>query len=497
VSEADPLAILMVASEATPYSKTGGLADVAGSLPRALDRLGHRVTLVVPRYRGIDRGAKVASLGVTIGGTRHDVDVLEDAFGARSRALLLDCPPLYDRDELYGVGSSDYGDNALRFAVFARAALDTAVRAGERPAVVHAHDWQGGLAPFYLKTRYATDQTLGGVPAVFTIHNLAYQGVFDSSWLAALDLGPDAFTPAALEFWGRISFLKGGIQFSEAITTVSPRYAKEILTREGGFGFEGVLAAKKGDLIGILNGIDVEVWSPDRDPFLPAPFDAVRLENKEVSKRALLSVMKLPPVLDRPVIGMVSRMVEQKGHHLVVQVAEALMSLEATFVVLGSGERRFEEFWTMLSRRYPDRVGVHIGYHERLAHLIEGGADMFLMPSLFEPCGLNQMYSQRYGTVPIVRATGGLDDTVENYDERTERGTGFKFSDATGDALLGALRRALAVYGQSAKWRGIQKTGMGQDYSWDVSAREYVKVYRRVVREGRPVAARRPTSRPS
>jgi starch synthase len=409
--------------------------------------------------------------------------VFEDRVGARSRVLLLDSPPLYDREGLYGIGNDDYPDNPLRFAVLARVALELAARTGDRPSLIHAHDWQGGLVPVYLKTRYATDETLRNVPAVFTIHNLAYQGTFDPVWMSALDLGPELMRPEALEFWGRISSLKGGIQFSDAMTTVSPRYAREILTREGGFGFDGVLAARKGDLVGIVNGIDTEAWDPSRDPFLPEPFDAGHLDRKAASKRALLSTMRLPVALERPVIGMVARMVEQKGHHLFVQIGKSLASLGATFVVLGSGEARFEEFWRGLAQSFPDRFAVYTGYHERLAHLIEGGADMFVMPSLFEPCGLNQMYSHRYGTVPIVRATGGLDDTVDDYDPRTRQGSGFKFRDATGAALLKALQRAITVYRQPEQWRRIQLTGMRQNHSWDVSAREYVKVYWRVLHE--------------
>jgi starch synthase len=303
------------------------------------------------------------------------------------------------------------------------------------------------------------------VPAVFTIHNLAYQGIFDASWLARLGLGWELMNVDALEFWGRISYLKGGILFSRTITTVSPTYAREIQTPEFGFGFDGILRYRSADLVGILNGIDYDQWDPARDPNLAVPYDASSLEGKVESKRAMLDAYKLPPgerILARPLVGMISRMVDQKG-----------------FVLLGTGERRYEDLWLGLSARYPDRVGARIGFDEGLAHLIEGGADLFLMPSRFEPCGLNQMYSLRYGTVPVVRATGGLADTVMNVDPATGEGTGFTFVEYSPQALLGTLRWALSIYQDRDRWRRIQRAGMQQDFSWDASAREYVKLYER------------------
>lgn len=478
--------VLQIASEALPFSKTGGLADVTAALSLALERLGHRVTLVMPRYRCVAvSGAPVREGAVVLGGRRFDVTYFEHPLGERARAILVECPELYDRDGLYGIGNRDYPDNPIRFAVLVRAALEFVASRGERPAVIHAHDWQGGLAPVYLKTRYAGHPVLGGVPSVFTIHNAAYQGLCPADSLSALDLSGDLHRIDALEYWGQISLLKGGINFSDMITTVSRKYARELLTPEFGFGFEGIIARRRGNLVGIPNGIDVDVWNPESDPHLPEPFSADRLSSKRVSKRELLRAYALPSdvgALARPVVGMISRLVAQKGFDLLSELATELPGLNCIFVVLGTGESRYEEFWHQLATRYPRKVGVRITRDEKLAHLIEAGADMFLMPSHFEPCGLNQMYSMRYGTVPVVRATGGLDDTVQNYSERTGRGTGFKFENYNSDALLKTLKRALHVYTQKSQWRAIQRSGMSRDFSWDVSAREYVRVYRRAAR---------------
>ncbi len=475
----------MIASEAQPFSKTGGLADVLGALPAAVARLGWDVTLVTPRYRGVTGGTVVERFPVTVGGYTRDAEFFEAPLGDGARAILVECPDLYHRDALYGAGSVDYSDNARRFAFLARAALEFAARRGA-PSVVHAHDWQAGLAPVYLRTLYAGHPVLGGTPSVLTIHNLAYQGLFEADWLPRLDLPWKLFTLDELEYWGRISFLKGGIQHSALITTVSPTYAAEIQTPEFGFGFDGILRRRAGDLVGILNGIDAAQWDPEHDPFLPQSYDATDLAGKADAKRALLLRYQLPAdeaAMARPLVGMISRMVDQKGFDLVAQVTDRLAALDAAFVVLGTGEPRYEQMWRNLAARHPERIGARIGFDEALAHLIEGGADMFFMPSRFEPCGLNQMYSLRYGTVPIVRSVGGLADTVRDYAPRVRGTTGFAFRDYTGEAMLGALARALAVFRDSRRWRSLQAAGMRQDYSWDRSAREYVKIYDRAIRQ--------------
>jgi starch synthase len=485
--------ILMVSPEAVPFAKTGGLGDVAGALPLALARLGHDVTLVLPRYRGAFTGTEIDRMRIPMTGRLFDVTFVEHALGDRVRAVLVDCPELYDRPELYGHGNSDYPDNAVRFAVLSRAALEFAARPERAPDVVHAHDWQAGLTPVYLETLFRDRAVLASAGRVFTIHNLAYQGLFPPVWMPALDLGWELFGVDGIEFWGKLSFLKAGINFSEYVTTVSPRYGKEIQTPQYGFGFDGILQRRSKQLCGILNGIDVRVWNPAVDRYLPKPYTPETLDDKQASKRALLERVGLPFTEDaskRPVVGLVSRLVDQKGFDLLAALGADLRAMDATFVLLGTGEARYQEIWQRFAEEQPARVAVRFGFDESLAHLIEAGADIFLMPSQFEPCGLNQMYSLKYGTVPVVRAVGGLDDTIEDWNPKTKAGTGFKFRDYTPAALKGSLERALALYRSPKLWRDMQLKGMAKDHSWDASAAEYVKVYERAIkaRNRRPPA---------
>lgn len=492
------LGVLMIASEVAPFSKSGGLADVASALPRALGRLGHDVTVVTPRYRGITAGQWVGEVSATVAGLTFIAGLYEEPLGPGARVLFVDCGPLFDRAGLYNADGVDFDDNPLRFAFLSIAALEWAAASPRPVHVVHAHDWQAGLAGAYLRQHFARHDGLGGVPLVFTIHNLAYQGIADKSWLPRLGLGWDLFTVEGLEFWDRISFLKAGVNFCEAVTTVSPTYAEEIQRPEYGYGFDGVMRARAGALTGILNGIDTDLWNPAADPHLPAPYDAKTLARKAESKRAVLEAFGLAAdeaAMARPLVGMVSRLVDQKGFDLVAQVPESLLHLGAGFVVLGSGDGRYEHLWRTLAARRPEAVGVHIGFDERLAHLVEAGADVFLMPSRYEPCGLNQMYSLRYGTVPVVRATGGLVDTVMPWDPATKKGTGFLFSDYSGDAMLAALTEALATFGRPAEWKRLQQNGMKADFSWERSARAYVKVYKGVIAARRARRPRPPRSR--
>ena len=481
-----PRSVLMIASEALPYSKTGGLADVLGALPGALARLGWQVTLVTPRYRDVTAGTRIEQTTVLVGAHTFDVGVYEDTTADGVRVLLLDVPELYDREALYNVGHVDYADNPRRFALLARAALDWAARHLTRVDIVHAHDWQAGLAPVYLRTLYAAHPVLGNAASILTIHNLAYQGLFEPDWLPRLDLPWDLFTVDRMEFWGRISFLKGGINDATLISTVSRTYAQEIQTREFGCGFEGILQRRAGDLIGILNGIDTATWDPARDPHLPQAFDAEHLAGKRAAKIAVLSRYGIEAddeTLARPLIGMISRMVDQKGLDLIAANAGELPQLDASFVILGTGDAKYQDMWRQLASRHPGRIGVRVGFDEGLAHLIEAGADAFMMPSQFEPCGLNQMYSLRYGTVPIVRAVGGLADTVTDWSPRRKSATGIVFTDYSPAALLGALNRAIALYRQPGKWKALQQNGMKLDYSWDRSAREYVRMYDRALKQ--------------
>jgi starch synthase len=473
--------ILMVASEAQPYAHTGGLADVLGALPRALARLGHQIDVVIPRYRGITAGDRIATVSVSLGNQIADARIFAATDGP-VRTIFVDHPRYYDRDYLYGAAGHDYADNPERFAFLCQAALNWALASGDRYDVVHGHDWQAGLVPVLLRDMLRRQPGTPRLPTVLTIHNLAYQGVFDASWLPRLGLDWDLMRVDAMEYWNRISFLKAGVVFSRMITTVSPRYAEEIQTPEYGFGFEGIIASRRDDLVGILNGIDYHQWDPGTDVHLPEPYSASNLTGKRTAKRDVLARFKLPLTgesLARPLVGLISRMVDQKGFDLLGQLADELPRLDANYVLLGSGERRYEDQWLGLAARHPDRIGVEIGFAEPLAHLIDGGADLLLMPSRFEPCGLNQMYGLRYGTLPLVRATGGLYDTVQNFDPVTGQGTGFTFDEYSAQALLGTLRWALATYRDQQAWQRMQVTGMKQDFSWDASARAYVNVYER------------------
>lgn len=467
--------VLMVASEVQPFSKTGGLADVTRALARALGRLGHHVTIVTPRYRGVPAGDLVGRVQVSAAGRAFDIGLHGVPIGDNARVLLLECPPLFDRPGIYAEHDADYPDNPLRFAVLALAAVEWAAAQPEGWSVIHAHDWQGGLMPVYARRMNRA--------CIFTVHNVAFQGNFDKGWVPALGLGWEDFTVGGFEFWDRLSFLKAGVMLSDVFTTVSPTYAGEIQRPEYGYGFDGVARARADALVGIVNGIDYDEWDPARDPYLPAPFDADRLDGKRVAKRALLERFHLPvddTAMQRPIIAMVSRMTEQKGLDMIAALAPRLPDLPAAFVIMGTGERRFEDMWRGLAAAHPDRFGVFVGFDEPRAHLVEAGADIFMMPSRYEPCGLNQMYSMRYGTVPVVRAVGGLVETVRPHDGPHGDGTGFLFSDYRPDALAGALARALEVFRDAPDtWRRLQVNGMRRDFSWERSAAEYVQVYKR------------------
>ncbi|MDP7471116.1 MAG: glycogen synthase GlgA, partial [Vicinamibacterales bacterium] len=483
------LRVMMVVSEAVPFAKTGGLADVSSALSVALATLGHDVSLVLPRYREAGgAGEPAGRMTVTVGQVPYEVGLYAASLGRDVRVTLLDCPALYDREGLYGADGRDHPDNPTRFGLLVRAALDLAAATEGPPSIVHAHDWQAALGPVMLSAGLPGLERLRGSASVQTIHNLAYQGVFPLGCLGALGLAEAPGVACTLTHKAGVSFLKGGIAYSDAVTTVSPGYAREILGAELGRGLDASLRDRGSDLSGILNGIDVDVWDPATDPYLPAPFSAGDLEGKRAAKRAVLECYGLPTdeaALTRPLVGMVSRMVPQKGLDLLAEISDDLAGLDATFVVLGTGMAEYQALWQRLAERHPAGVGVHVGFDEARAHLIEGGADLFLMPSRFEPCGLNQLYSLRYGTVPVVRATGGLADTVRAFDAETEQGTGFVFTEYSAAALMAALRTALAVFGDRDAWRRIQAAGMAEDHSWDVSAREYVKVYERAMRSPR------------
>jgi starch synthase len=470
--------ILFVSSEGLPYSKTGGLADVVEALPKALVEMGHEVAVLLPRYRGNKIASTVVpSLTISLGDRLRFPSIVEGRAVSNVRYFFADDPEFFDREQLYGDKSGDYPDNAERFAEFSRVAIELAKRVW-MPDVIHCHDWQASLVPVLLRTQHANDPLVGSLPVVLTIHNLAYQGTFPQPALRKIGLPDNLFTMDALEFYGKINYLKGGLIFSDYLTTVSKRYAKEIQTPEYGCGLEGVIRNRGDRLIGILNGVDYAIWSPEADTLIAQNYSAQNLDGKRACKKELLESFKLPAQgIERPVIGIVSRFADQKGFDLIAQISGDLMKEDVTIVALGTGQPEHEKLFKQLAEKYPAKFSVKVGFDNALAHKIEAGSDMFLMPSRYEPCGLNQIYSLRYGTVPVVRATGGLDDTVQNFDPRTRQGTGFKFEPYDGHALLECVRAALKVYRDMKAWRVVQANGMAKDFSWKASAAAYVTLY--------------------
>jgi starch synthase len=464
-----------------PFSKTGGLGDVAAALPAALAARGHELWVVTPRYGSIDPAAhRLERLDRTVRARGDAAGLWRGRLGA-AQVFLLEHERYYgSRPEPYQEHGRDYPDNAQRFAFLARAALDLPRALGLEPDVVHLHDWQAALGAWMLRHEHAGEPWASRARAVYTIHNLAYQGVFPKELLPAVGLPWEVFRYEAMEFYDQLNFMKAGIVFADAITTVSPTYAREILTPEHGAGLDGLLRHRARDLHGILNGIDDVAWDPARDPFLAAPYDARNLAGKARCKAALQGELGLAPRPDVPLVAMVGRLVEQKGIDLVGAALLELLERDVQLAVLGSGRREHEELLGRVARERPHQVQARFGFDEGLAHRIEAGADVFLMPSRFEPCGLNQMYSLRYGTVPVVRAVGGLEDTVEDFDG-VRRGTGFKFREYHPAAMMTALRRALDVHRDERAWRGIVERGMAQDNSWRHSAAEYERLFSRLL----------------
>jgi len=470
----------MVASEAMPFCKTGGLADVLGALPVALQQRGEQVAVVLPAYRvnnypGPLREA-YRNLWIPLG-TGFNVDIFE-RIERGVTFYFVNCPQLFDRDGIYASnGSWGYSDNHLRYATLSMAATGVA-RYLFRPDIINCHDWQSALVPLYLRHNFRNDPTFYGIKLLFTIHNLGYQGIHDAWVLGVAGFPRELFYPASpFEFWGRVNFMKVGLSFADLLSTVSPRYAQEIQSNgEFGFGLEGVLRRRSADLRGILNGIDDQTWNPARDPYLPAAYDADRLEGKAAVREALAAACGFDGN-HRPLVGVISRLVEQKGFDLIEQAEAELLKLEARYVVLGLGQPRYEELFRRLAREHPQRVHYRAEQNEAFAHLIEGGSDLFLMPTRYEPCGLNQMYSLRYGTVPVVRAVGGLADTVQEFDLKSGEGTGFRFQRYEAAEMVAALKRALAIGRQPALWTNLQRNGMRRDFSWRASADGYDALY--------------------
>jgi starch synthase len=470
--------ILFVASEGLPYSKTGGLADVIEGLPRALREMGHEIAVLLPRYRGNKASSVlVSSVTIALSNQLRFPAFLEGKGVDGVRYFFVDDPEYFERAQLYGDRNGDYPDNAERFAEFSRAAIEFVKRVW-LPDVIHCHDWQAALVPVLLRTQHANDPAVRSLPSVLTIHNLAYQGVFPRTALDSIGLPPQLFTMDTLEFYGRVNYLKGGLIYADYLTTVSRRYAREIQTPEYGAGLEGVIRNRGERLVGILNGVDYAIWSPEADSLIAQNYSVHNMAGKKMCKKDILALFKLPDEsLERPLLGIISRFVDQKGFDLIAEIAERLVRENVSIIALGTGQPVYEKMLKAFAEKHQDKVAVKVGFDNALAHKIEAGADIFLMPSRFEPCGLNQIYSLRYGTVPVVRATGGLDDTVQNYDGETAQGTGFKFEEYSGAQLLDAIRRALATFRDPKIWQIIQSNGMAKDFSWKTSAASYVTLY--------------------
>ncbi|MEO6307687.1 MAG: glycogen synthase GlgA [Nitrospiraceae bacterium] len=496
-----PLNLLMVSSEAVPYAKTGGLADVAGALPLALAKLGHDVILLLPRYRCVSESSRsfrsVCRLNVPTPQGRIDTLIEEDVIPVgegdrRMRVWTIQHEGFFDRLGMYQDHGIDYPDNLDRFTFFCRATIE--VMAYLRTAcrwktdILHLHDWQTALCAVYLNTVDRDRPEIQRASTVLTLHNVGYQGLFPGEQFEKLGLPPTLFTPAGLEYYGLVNLLKGGIVFADYVTTVSPTYAREILTPEFGFGLEGVLRNRVDRLLGILNGIDIDRWNPETDSYLSANYSAIDRSGKLACKQALQREFQLPET-SVPLLGVIARLTSQKGLDLVADIIPQLMAMDLQLVMLGTGEPELEAKFKMLQARYPHRMGLRIGFDEGLAHRIEGGADLFVMPSRYEPCGLSQLYSLRYGAVPVVRKTGGLADTVlplTAQARETGQATGFHVGEDTAEALLVMLRLAVEVYQDRSMWDQLVEAGMTTDVSWARSANAYDRLFVSLVRREKP-----------
>jgi len=491
--EGKKLKVLIVSPEVVPFAKTGGLADVAGALPKALASLGHEVKVILPKYKLIDQKKfKLKQLAVNIpeialGEKKGEIGLKKTTVkNSQVEYLFLVNDYYFEREELYKDPETglDYKDNDERFILFARGTLEILKSIGWRPDVIHCNDWQSALIPAYLKTIYAGDPFFKDTVAIFSVHNIAYQGNFPKETFKKIGVKQEFFYPfSPFEYWGNCNFLKIGISYADVLNTVSEQYMVEIQSsNEFGYGMEGILRTRTDDLYGVLNGIDYQEWSPEVDKLIPFNYTPDDLSGKKKNKKHLLKLSGLPVTRKEiPLIGMISRLADQKGFDLLAQIKDELMKLDLKFVILGTGEKKYHELLSALQEKYPKKLKVNLTFDNKLAHLIEAGADMFLMPSRYEPCGLNQLYSLKYGTVPIVRETGGLADTIQDYDPKTEQGTGFVFKDYDSEELLTAIKRALDVYQDREKWKKLMLSGMQKDFSWEASARKYVQLYRKAL----------------
>jgi len=488
----EPLKIVMLAAEASPLAKVGGLGDVIAALPKALEQLGAQVSVVIPAYRSIRTDAAavhpckaVPGFDVAMASSVQSAEILQARLsGTQVDVYLIASRNYFDRDGIYTdpATGEGYPDDAERFTFFMKSALELLVRIGKSVDVIHCHDSQTALVPAMLKLNYQGHPFFSKAGTLFTIHNLAYQGIYPRKALDHAGISPDHFYPQSpFEYWGQVNFMKAGIAFADKVNTVSRTYAREILSDpEFGFGLEGVLQSRAADVSGIVNGIDYDEWNPEADPLIAARYSIRDRSGKKRCKEDLQRRFRLPVAPAVPLLGIVSRMVDQKGFDLLAEAMGSLMALNLQLVILGTGQKKYHSIFRQIASRYPGRVGVELSFDNELAHKIEAGCDMFLMPSKFEPCGLNQLYSLRYGTIPIVRKTGGLADTVIQFDGGGGTGTGFSFSQYSPEAMLAAIRQALTVYDDAGAWEALIVRAMSQDWSWSRSAGQYLQLYQNI-----------------
>ena len=487
----EALNILMTASECVPFAKTGGLGDVVGTLPRFLKKAGHNVIVITPLYSFINR--EEHNLKVTFDKISVRMEYEEIVFSLHESTMRGDVPvyfidyePFFNRSNIYHDDNFvDYQDNPKRFSFLSKAALEVCKLLNFPPDIAHGHDWHTAILPAYLKRLYSHDSFFTNTASVLTIHNIAYQGRYDKYYHYYAGLNDEDFTPDKFECFNAVNFLKGGIYFADAVNTVSKGYASEIKTSSGGHGLDQFIKRKGDNFLGILNGADYGEWDPAKDKLIPSNYNSTNLNGKDLCKKVLQKEFRLLENNKIPVIGIISRMVEQKGFYLLPGCIDQIMeSLDVQFAVLGSGDKYLEVFFSDLEKRFPGKVGTYIGYNNHLAHLIESGSDLFLMPSLYEPCGLNQIYSLKYGTLPIVRATGGLKDTVENYDPDTGLGTGFVFWEPSCNSIYNTIKWAVETfYNRKQHFHDLRKRAMLKNFSWEKSVAEYIKLYKKAMED--------------
>ncbi len=473
--------VLIASSEAIPYCKTGGLADVAGVLFKELNAMDVDARLILPLYGTVLRDFELTDSGMEFKELING-KLYRGRIYLHDKTLFIRCDELFGRDGIYGDDKGDFPDNALRFSYFCRAVLQACKASGFRPDIIHLNDWQSSLIPVYMKTKYGEDEFFRDTLTLLTIHNVGYQGVFPPDVLTTIGVGPDLFTPEGVEFYGKVNFLKAGILYADVLTTVSKRYAEEITTSEYGFGLDGVLRSRKKDLFGILNGIDYREWSPETDPLIGRKYSGEDLDGKISCREKLMEQCGITTRKGFPLISFIGRLTTQKGVDLILPVLDRLVDYGCGVIILGTGAKAFEERLVEKSSRMAGNLYTHLDFDEDFAHSVYAGSDIMMMPSRYEPCGLVQMIALRYGTVPVARNTGGLSDTIDDYNALTGKGTGFLFDDYNGSAFLESIKRALTLYPFSRRWRKLMRRGMEQDFSWKRFAAEYVDLYHGILK---------------